>query len=118
MDEETLEQLGEQFGNNWSCSCGSAFEATNAEVVSKTKNALLARYSCQICGREQIFTVPTRVTKKGREPLPIEVQSSVITEDDVLDIKEELAGVNSAQIKDLAKNKKFTRISIPKIIRR
>lgn len=118
MEEDTFGQLEEQFGSGWSCRCGGSFESANIEVVSKTKNTLLARYSCQICGRDQMVAIPISLRKAEREPPAIEVPKGTITSDDVLDIKEELVEINSAQIKNLAKSKKTTRIAIPKSVRR
>ena len=118
MEEDTFGKLEEQFSNDWSCSCGGAFESANIEVVSKTKNTLLARYSCQICGREQMVTIPTGLRKtEGKTPI-IEIPKEIITCEDVLNIRAEAAKANLVQIRALAKKKTSVRVPGPKVSRR
>lgn len=117
MEEDTFRQLEEQFGS--SCSCGGSLESANIEVVSRTKNALLARYSCQICGREQMVTLPSGSLKQelGKTPL-IEVPKGTITSDDVLDIKTEVGRATLVQIRTLAKKRAPIRAPAPRVTRR
>lgn len=114
MEEDTLKKIEEQFGRGWNCLCGGSFEAARVEVVSKTKNALLARYSCRVCGREQMFTVPADLNRETDKTLVVEVPEGAITSDDVLDIKKEVANASSHQIKALANKKTATRVRFQK----
>jgi len=105
MEEDTLKKIEEQFGSEWNCLCGGSFESARVEVVSKTKDTALARYSCQICGREQMFTVPVDLNKEADKTLVVEVPEGAITSDDVLDIKKETANASAHQIKASANKK-------------
>ena len=115
MEEDAIKQIKEQFGREWNCSCGGSFESARVEVISKTKNTLLARYSCQICGREQMFTVPADLDRGTDKTPAVEVPDGAITSDDVLDIKREVAEVSIVQIKALGKKKTLVKSQASKI---
>jgi hypothetical protein len=118
MEGGVLKQLEACLGSEWNCICGSSLESSRIELVSKTKNSLLVRYSCQICSREQVFTVPVGLNKEvDRAPL-VEVPNGTITSDDVLDIKTEVAETSTLQIKALARRQTLVRATASKITRR
>lgn len=114
MKEDVFKQFENQFGSEWKCGCGSSFESEWVEVVSKTQSTLLARYSCQICGREQIFAISSGTENELLETPVIEVPNRSINSDDVLDIRKEAKKIGFTQIKSLGK-KKFNKIAVPKI---
>lgn len=116
MKSEVFKQFEEQFGDEWKCGCGSSFESDWVEVVSKTKSTLLARYSCQICGREQIFAISTNIEHELLEAPAIDVPSRAINSDDVLDIRKEAKRIGFSQIKSIGR-KKSSKIAAPRITR-
>ena len=104
MDKELFKQFKKHFGDEWSCSCGSSFEGEWLEVKAQTENALLARYICQVCGREQFFAIG--ISSNDRRPKGItEIPVAAISSDDVLDIKDEISKINFNQIKSLTRKK-------------
>ncbi|MEX0622092.1 MAG: hypothetical protein WD187_03870 [Candidatus Woykebacteria bacterium] len=105
MDGDVFKQFEEQFGREWKCNCGSLFESDWVEVVSKTKNTLLARYSCHVCGREQIFAISAAGQEELLDAPIFEIPSVSISSDDVLDIRREIKKINSTQIRALVKRK-------------
>ena len=113
MKEDVFKQFENQFGSEWKCGCGSSFESEWVEVVSKTQSTLLARYSCQICGREQIFAISSGTENELLETPVIEVPNRSINSNDVLDIRKEAKKIGFTQIKSLGK-KKFSKIAVPK----
>ena len=116
MKEDVFKQFEDQFGSEWKCGCGSSFESEWVAVVSKTHNTLLARYSCQICGREQIFAISSGGDNELLDTPLIEVPNRPINSDDVLDIRIEVKRLGFTQIKSLGK-KKANKIPVPKINR-
>jgi len=114
MKEDVFKQFEDQFGSEWKCGCGSSFESEWVEVVSKTSSTLLARYSCQICGREQIFAISSGAENELLETPVIKVPNRSINSDDVLDIRREARRIGFTQIKSLGKAKS-DKIVVPKI---
>lgn len=116
MKKDVFKQFEDQFGSEWKCGCGSSFESEWVEVVSKTQSTLLARYSCQICGREQIFAISSGIENELLEIPAIEAPNRSINSDDVLDIRKEAKRIGFTQIKSLGK-KKPNKITAPKFTR-
>jgi len=114
MSSDVFKQFEDQFGDEWKCSCGSDW----VEVVSKTKSTLLARYSCQICGREQIFAISTDIEQGLFEVPTMDIPSRSINSDDVLDIRTEARKISFNQIRAIGKRKSKTRITASKISRK
>lgn len=118
MSSDVFKQFEDQFGDEWKCSCGSGFETDWVEVVSKTKSTLLARYSCQICGREQIFAISTDIDQDLFEVPTMDIPSRSISSDDVLDIRTEVKKITFSQIKALGKRKNKAGVTASKISRK
>ena len=105
MKADIFEQFEGQFGKEWSCSCGGEFESSWVEVVSKTKSSILAKYTCQICGLEQMFAVSVDWNQSITEAPLIQIPKGTIGSNDVLDIKNEISKISPQQIKNLYKKK-------------
>lgn len=118
MSDDVFKKFEERFGKEWGCNCGSSFEPDWVDIISQTKKSLLARYTCQICGREQMFAVSI-TGERGTVDAPIiEIPRGIITSDDVLDIKVEAGKVSPFQIRHMGKRKTRTRVPTPRITRR
>ncbi|HEX7455862.1 MAG TPA: hypothetical protein VF303_00125 [Candidatus Nanoarchaeia archaeon] len=117
MDDDVFKQFEEQFGREWGCSCGSSFESESVEIVSQTKNSILARYTCQICGREQIFAVSVGGNQAIVQAPIIEIPKGPLSSDNVLDIKKETEKITLNQIRVLGRRKTRSRVTTPKITR-
>jgi len=115
MSKEIFKKFEEQFGSEWSCNCGSCFEPDWVELVSQTKTSILTRYTCQICGREQMFAVSISNEKGNTEPSSIDLPRGVVTSDDTIDIREELNKMSFKQIRLLDKKKIRARVTSSKI---
>lgn len=92
-----MKQLEQQFGSQWACSCRTPLDLTRFEVLSESETALLAHYTCPVCGREQIVAVAAGegVTSNVQTDLTAAEASKLlsaepVSADDVLDIREEL----------------------------
>lgn len=118
MSDDVFKKFEEQFGKEWGCSCGSSFESDWVDIVSQTKKSLLARYTCQICGREQMFAVSI-TGERGTVDTPIiEIPRGIITSDDVLDIRAEVGKASLSQVRHMGKRKTRTRVPTPRTTRR
>jgi hypothetical protein len=117
MRSDVFKQFEEQFGDEWKCGCGSSFESDWVEVVSKTSNTLLARYSCQICGREQIFAISANSEQELIEAPSIELPNRSINSNDVLDIRKEVKKINTTQVRSVGRRKSRARLATSKITR-
>ena len=118
MSEDIFKKFEGQLGKEWGCSCGSSFESDWVEVVSQTKKSLLARYTCQICGREQMFAVSITADLGLTDTPTIEIPRGVMSSDDVLDIRSEVEGASFSQIRNMGKRTAKTHAPTPKITRR
>jgi len=118
MSEDVFKKFERQFGKEWGCSCGSSFESDWVEVVSQTKKSLLARYTCQICGREQMFAVSITGELGLTDAPTVEIPGGVISSDDVLDIRREAKTASLPQIRNMGKKAAKTHAPTPKIARR
>lgn len=118
MRNDVFKQFEDQFGKEWSCSCGSSFEADWVEIVSQTESSALAKYSCQICGLEQMFAVSMGGEQEFSQTLAIQIPKGSLTSDDVLDVKHEIAKASLNQIKNLEKRKTKTHIPASRTSRR
>lgn len=105
MSSSVFKQFEDQFGNEWKCNCGSNFESDSVEVVSKTKNTLLAKYSCQVCGREQIFAISADMEQDFIDIPLVDTHNQILSSDDVLDIRDEIKKIRISQIRSLVKKK-------------
>jgi hypothetical protein len=115
MNKLSFTQFEKKFGRNWSCSCGSAFQADWLETVPSEKGEAAARYFCQICGREQIFSLALGT---GQRLTPaLEVPSKELTSDDVLYIRKEITAASPSKIRALAKKKEVARVSVTNVSR-
>ena len=118
MESNVFKQFEKQFSDEWKCSCGNSFEVNSVEIVSKTKNSLLARYSCQVCGREQMFAISGNGGSELIETSPVGIPGRLMTSDDVLDIRKQLQKISWSQIKSLDKRKARARVTTSKVSRR
>lgn len=101
MEIAIFKQFEKKFGKNWTCSCGTAFQAEWLEKPTDNKNRTSTRYLCQICGREQRFSLT--VTDKTKIGVGTDAFAYQLTSDDVLAIKKETANASFFQIKNLAR---------------
>ena len=115
MSEDVFKKFEGQLGKEWGCSCGSSFESDWVEVVSQTKKSLLARYTCQICGREQMFAVSITGDLSLTDTPAIEIPRGVMSSDDVLDIRREVEAASISQVRNMGKRTAKTHAPTPKI---
>lgn len=111
MDKEVFKQFKQHFGEEWSCNCGSSFESDWLEIMAQTDNSLLARYLCQVCGREQFFAIGISAGDKLKKEIS-ELPVAAISSDDVLDIKSEVSKLTFKQIRSLGRKKIMTKTSL------
>lgn len=102
MKKSLVKQFEEQFGKEWVCTCAAPFEPGSLEIISENKNSLIAHYVCPKCQREQMLAAAVRHQEKlaGRTP-SIRLPQTVITADDVLDIKHEIKKMRIRTIRGL-----------------
>jgi hypothetical protein len=112
VEKEISDKLQNYLGGGWSCTCGSPFEPKSVEMVSKTKNEYLAHYLCQVCGREQVFTLDYSVEPKLKEVL-FRVPTQPISSNDVLDIRKALHQADQKLVKVLSKTVAGTKALLP-----
>lgn len=117
MGSKIFKQFEEQFGKEWGCACGSSFDSSRVGIVSRTKNSMLAKYSCQICGREQMFAVSVGAESKFGEPPKSAALKGALSSDDVLDIKSEIAKITLLQVRLLSRKKARLRLPSPRFSR-
>jgi hypothetical protein len=117
MDSKIFKQFEEQFGKEWGCACGSSFDSSRVDIVSRTKNSMLAKYSCQICGREQMFAVSVGAESKLVEAPKSNAPKGALSSDDVLDIKNEIAKITLPQARLLSRKKVKSRLPSPRFFR-
>ncbi len=103
MKKSLVRQFEEQFGKEWVCTCQAPFEPGSLEIISENKNSLIAHYVCPNCQREQMLAASIRHGEKTlEEKLPeFKLPQTLVSADDVLDIKKEVAELKFAAIKNL-----------------
>jgi hypothetical protein len=102
MKKSLVKQFQEQFGKEWVCTCQAPFEPDSLEIISENKNSLIAHYVCPNCQREQMLAAAIRHGEKELSADPqIRLPRTLITADDVLDIKQDLRTIKYAAIKNL-----------------
>ncbi|OGY22475.1 MAG: hypothetical protein A2126_04690 [Candidatus Woykebacteria bacterium GWB1_45_5] len=116
MEIAAFKQFGKKFGKNWICRCGASFQAEWLEATVSDKSGATARYLCQACGREQTVSL-IETSRKTNSTLAIEIPSSQLTSDDVLEIKKEAAGISFIQIRNLGRKGRPTKAPALKITR-
>lgn len=115
MKRSLVKQFEEQFGKEWVCTCKTPFEPKALEIISENRNSLIAHYVCPSCQREQMLAAAIRHNSKEEtiKTPKIRLPQTAITADDVLDIREELAKIQTVGIKALDRRRAVSkRLSI------
>ena len=110
MNTRLLKQFESQFGENWSCACGTALDPSRFEIMSETLNTILVHYLCPVCGKEQMLAASASEQSKlstNFEGVFSEgkkfYKTVPLSSDDILDIRSELKKFRSKDIRALFK---------------
>jgi hypothetical protein len=108
MKKSLVKQFEEQFGKEWVCTCSAPFEPKSLEIISENKNSLIAHYICPNCQKEQMLAAAVRQAEKQEDPM-IRLPRTIISADDVLDIKTEVRAMRMSTIRSLDRRSTLTR---------
>lgn len=117
MEEETLKQLKGKLAQGQVCECGEYILPEWIRVMPNGKSAILASYTCQVCGRERTLSVSLKRKSGSSAPSVLALPTSLVTSDDVLDIKKELSEIKLTEIKKLDRKSRQVKPQILKPFR-
>ena len=117
MGNKICKEFEQRFGREWECSCGGNFDSDRVEIVSRTKNSMIARYSCQICGREQMFAVSVGMGSKATQTHKGAVPKGALSSNDVLDIRGEIGKITLPQVRFFGRKRTKVRLPSPRFSR-
>ena len=117
MGNKIFKEFEQRFGREWECSCGGNFDSDRVEIVSRTKSSMIARYSCQICGREQMFAVSVGMGSKANQTHKEAVPKGALSSNDVLDIRGEIGKITLPQVRFFGRKRTKARLSSPRFSR-
>jgi hypothetical protein len=116
METATFKQFEKKFGKDWVCTCGTSFQIEWLETTSADKSGAIAWYLCQICGREQIFSLKA-TSQPAKESPTIKIPHQQLTSDDVLEVKKVAAAATFVQIKNLARRSRTAKLPVLRTLR-